>query len=167
MSNTRTITNKTITAFIKSIATAHVDINGFHRFNMQEVNNALSDDIKLPALLLEAPSINLSSETKMVSNFNTRNISMLIMDHVQGTDNFEAEEDVLENCEGIALDINSYLVKCAKDTNHFLFGKFDINTVRIEKAGPIFDNMFGWNILFDIKAHEPMCFVSNKWDFSQ
>jgi hypothetical protein len=167
MSNTRTITNKTITAFIKSIATAHVDINGFYRFNIQEVNNALSDSIGLPALLLEAPSINLISENKMVSNFNLRNISFLIVDHVSGTDNFEAEEDVLENCEGLALDVFSYLVKCAKDQNHFLFGKFDINTVRIEKAGPLFDNMFGWNILFDMKAHEPMCYVPDKWNFSQ
>jgi len=167
MSNTRSRTSKTVTAFIKSIATAHVDSNGFYRFNIEEVNNALSDSIQLAALLLEAPSIDLSSENKMVSNFNTRNISLLIMDHVQGTDNFEAEEDVLENCEGLALDVVSYLVKCAKDKNHFLFGKFDINTVRIEKAGPLFDNMFGWNVLFDMKAHEPMCYVPEKWNFSQ
>jgi hypothetical protein len=167
MSNTRAITNKTITAFIKSIATAHVDIKDFYRFNIQEVNNALSHSIQLPALLLEAPSINLTSQTKMVSNFNVRNISFLILDYVDGTDNFESEEEVLENCEGLALDAISYLVKCAKDPSHFLFGKFDINTVRIEKVGPVFDNMFGWNVLFDIIAQEPMCYVPEKWNFNQ
>jgi hypothetical protein len=164
MSNTHSITYETIKTFHQEIATKHKSINGFHRFDIQEVNNALSTTIGLPALLLEAPSTELYSETKMVSNFNRRQISFLLMDHAGASDDFDKKEDVLTQMEGIALDIQSYLVKCAKDSAHFLFGKFDINSCRIEKAGPLFDNMHGWNVLYEIKAHEPMIFDPSKWD---
>lgn len=162
--NTRTITYKTIKEFHEALQKAHKEINGFYRFDLTEVNNALASTIGLPALLLEAPSTDLSSETKMNSNFNNRFISLLIMDHAGKIDDNDKKDEVLENTEGIALDIVSYLVKCAKTPTHFLFGKFDINSVAIEKAGPLFDNMYGWNILYQIKNHEPMCFDATKWN---
>lgn len=165
MSNARTLTYKTIREFHKAIADAHIDIKDFYRFDIAEVNNAISDKLELPALFLEAPSSELQSQTKMVSNFNLRNISFLILDHAGAIDDYDKKETILEDTEGIALDIQSYLIKCSKDQNHFLFGKFDINSVRIEKVGPLFDNMHGWNVLYAFSAHEPMTFDESKWNF--
>lgn len=164
MSNTRPITYKTLKDFHQSLATAHKEINGFYRFDFSEINGQFRAGIGLPALLLEAPSSQLKSKTKMASNFNERAVSFLIIDHAGAIDNYDKKDDVLTDTEGIALDIQSYLVKCAKDSSHWLFGKFDINSVRIEKVGPLFDNYYGWNVLYSITAQETMCFDAEKWD---
>ena len=165
MSNNRTINFSRIEQFHKEIATALIELKGFYRFDFQELNNAIPGDIEFPVLMLEAPSSELFSETKMVSNFNRRNISFLVIDHAGAADDYTKKTEVLTDTEGIALDIISYLKKCAIDRSHFLCGLFDINTVRIEKVGPLFDNMHGWNILYEIKAQETMCFVPEKWNF--
>ena len=102
----------------------------------------------------------------MVSNFNKRNISFLIIDHAGKADDYAKQSDILTQTEGIALDVISYLVKCAKDPAHWLFGKFDINSCQIQKVGPLFDNYYGWNILYEITAQEKMCFVPEKWNFT-
>lgn len=164
MSNTRPITFQTIEDFHEAIKTAHVDINGFYRFDISEINGQFRAGIGKPALLLEAPSSQLQSQTKMVSNFNKRNISFLIIDHAGKADDYAKKSDVLTQTEGIALDVISYLVKCAKDPAHWLFGKFDINSVAVEKVGPLFDNYHGWNVLYEITAQEKMCFVPEKWN---
>ena len=165
MSNTRAITFKSLEEFHELIATAHVDINGFYMFDIAELNNRFRGGIGLPALLFEAPSSELSSETKMVSNFNKRNISFLIIDSAGAIDDYAKRKLVLNDMEGITLDITSYLVKCTKDPSHWLYGKFNINSVQIQKVGPLFDNMYGWNVLYEISTQESMCFVPEKWSF--
>lgn len=166
MANTRTITSKSIKDFHQQIATAHKEINGFYRFDIAEINNSFRSGVGSPALLLEAPSSELYSKTQMVSNFNLRNISFLIIDHAGELDDYDQKDQVLETTEGIALDIQSYLLKCHKDQEHFLFGLFNINSVKIEKVGPLFDNYHGWNVLYEIASKEDMCFVPEKWDFT-
>lgn len=163
--NQRDINFQTIENFHKLIATAHVDIKGFYRFDISEIDGQFRSGVERPALLLEAPSSQLKSQTKMITNFNERNISFLIVDHAGVPDDYVKKSQVLADTEGIALDVQTYLVKCAKDIDHWLYGKFDINSVRIEKVGPIFDNYYGWNVLYDITSHESMCFVHEKWNF--
>lgn len=166
MSNSRTINFKTIEDFHKYVANAHVDIKSFYRFDFSEIENGLTSPIaEFPVLMLEAPSAELYSETLMVSNFNKRNVSFLVLDHAGERTDFDRQSEVLAITEGIALDIVSYFIKCYKENGHWLQGKFDINTVRIEKVGPIFDNMYGWNVLYEIRSQEKMCFVPEKWNF--
>lgn len=166
MSNSRTINFKNIEDFHKTIANAHVDIKDFYRFNLSELENGITKtNAQFPMLMFEAPSSELYSETLMVSNFIKRNISFLIVDHAGERDDYDRQSQVLSETEGIALDIVSYLVKCYKTPGHWLAGKFDVNTVRVEKVGPLFDNMYGWNVLYDVTAQEKMCYVPEKWEF--
>jgi hypothetical protein len=158
-------THSEIINFHKTIADNHVDINGFYRFDMNEIIGNLRTGVGTPALLLESHSSDLESLTKMVSNFNSRKISFLLLDFAGKQGNFDKANEVLDNLENIALDIISYLVDQNKTNGSWLFGMFDINSVQIEKVGPLFDNMYGWNILYTLKCQEPMIFNPDKWSF--
>lgn len=158
-------THSKIVEFHKNLATAHTGIKGFYRFNMNEIMGSFRAGVQVPALLLESHSSDLESQTNMVSNFNARKINFLLLDFTGKADNFNKQDEVLDKLENIALDIISYLVKQNKNPKHFLFGMFDINTVQIEKVGPLFDNMYGWNVLYTLKDHEPMTYDDTKWDF--
>lgn len=160
------ISYKQIQEFTQSIANAHVDIKDFYRVDFEELQGALRTNIKgFPVLMMEAPSVVLSSESKGVSTFGTREMSLLVLTNVSERENFQETENALDTAHRIALDIVSYLKKCANDENHLLFGRFDINTVRLEKVGPIIDNLYGWNLLYEIKSFESMVFNPSKWQF--
>ena len=156
-------THSDIVNLHETIANLHVDIKGFYRFNFNEITSNLRSGVEAPVLLLESHSSELESLTKMVSNFNSRNISFVLLDFGGKQGEYDRQNEVLDSLENIVLDIISYLVRENKNTESWLFGMFDINTVKIEKVGPIFDNMFGWNVLYSLKSHESMQFDSRKW----
>ena len=159
-------THNQIVEFHKSIANAHIGVNGFYRFDMAEIVGKFRSGVGTPALLLESHSSDFESQTKMVSNFNSRRISFMLLDFAGKVGNFDKQNEVLDNIENIALDIVSYLVLQNKTRDSWLFGMFDINTVQIEKVGPIFDNMYGWNVIYSLKNHESMVFDATKWNFN-
>lgn len=159
----RVITHSNIIAIHQAIANAHNEINGFYRFDISEVQGSFREGIGSPALLLESHSSAMSSQTAMVTNFNTRSISFLLIDFVTDRNDFAEQNQVLDNMENVGLDIAAYLVKEAKDKNSILYSLFDINSFQMEKVGPIFDNMYGWNILYNLKNHEKMCYDADKW----
>ena len=159
----RKVSHKKIVQFHKEIQRRNKALNGFYRFNWVEIEGQFRSGIGTPALLLESHSTDLSSNSNKVTTFNNRRISFLIIDFTGVTDDYEKQEDVLDETEDIALDIVSYLKYESKRADSFLYNLFDVDTVRIEKVGPIFDNMYGWNILYTLKNHEPMCFEREKW----
>lgn len=161
----RLVTHKKIVQFHREIQTGHNDLEGFFRFNWNEIKNTLRSGIPTPCLALESHSSELAGNK--VSNFNHRAISFLLLDYTGSADEYDRQEDVLDHLEGIGLDICSYLMHCNQDKNHWLYGLFDVNTFKMEKVGPVFDNMYGWNILYTIKNQEKMCFDPDKWTFPQ
>jgi hypothetical protein len=156
-------THSDIVSLHEAIANSHIEIKGFYRFNFNEITSSLRSGVEAPVLLLESHSSELESMTKMVSNFNSRNISFVLLDFGGKQGDFDRQNEVLDSLENIALDIISYLVNENKNRNSWMFGMFDINSVKIEKVGPIFDNMFGWNILYVLKSHESMEINPVKW----
>jgi len=162
---TRIATHAKIVQFHKDIAEAHNLIHDFYRFNWNEITGSFRSGVNTPALLLESYSSDFESQTKNVTNFNKKDISFLLLDFAGQQNDFDKQEEVLDRLENIALDIVSYLVKENKNQMSLLYGKLDINTVKIEKVGPIFDNMFGWNVLYNFKNHEDMTFDPTNWTF--
>lgn len=159
----RKVSHKKIVQFHQEIQRRNKALKGFYRFNWVEIEGQFRSGIGTPALLLESHSTDLSSNSNKVTTFNNRRISFLIIDFTGVTDDYEKQEDVLDATEDIALDIVSYLKTESKKADSFLYNLFDVDTVRIEKVGPIFDNMYGWNVLYTLKNHEPMCFDPDKW----
>jgi hypothetical protein len=160
----RIVSHATIVAYHNRIATAHKLINSFYRFNFSEINNAFRSGVVYPALLLESHDSDVRPNQNQTATFNERTISFMLLDHAPW-DDYTMQEEVLDNLENIALDICSLLDRDRKDRTHWLWGKFD-GQLKMEKVGPIFDNLYGWNIVYSIKNQEPMCFAPEKWDFN-
>lgn len=160
----RKISYKKIVDFHREIYRKNKALKGFYRFNWVEIEGQFRNGVETPTLLLESHSTDLSSNTNKTVNFNNRRISFLILDEAGTHDDYEKQEDVLDATEDIALDIVSYLVAESKKKESFLYSLFNVDSVRIEKVGPIFGNMYGWNVLYSIKNHEPMCFNPDKWN---
>ena len=159
----RTLTHKKLVEFHQSIANAHIDINGFYRFNWNEINNRFRSGIGTPAMLLESYSAQIDENQNATTHFNRKAMSFLLLDYTGKADNYTKQEDVLDALENTALDIVAYLKEKNKDRNSFLFGMIERGSISYEKVGPIFDNMYGWNVLYTIKNHEPMCYDASKW----
>lgn len=150
--------------FHETIATKHKQINGFYRFNWNEIEGQFRSGVGTPALLMESHSSALSSNQNKTTNFNTQNLSIVILDFAGKTNDFDKQNQVLNANWYIALDIVSYILKESKNPQSFLYMLFNTDSVRIEKVGPVFDNMYGWNLLYELKNHEPFCFEADKWN---
>lgn len=161
----REVTHKPIVAFHKGIQVAHKLLNGFYRFNWNEINGKFRSGVGTPALLLESHSSALNTNANNTTTFNGRNISFLLLDFTGKADNYDKQEEVLDNLENVGLDIATYLKKLNGDRNSWLYGKFVTDSFKMEKVGPIFDNMYGWNVLYTLKNHEDLTFDPDKWEF--
>ncbi|AEW85881.1 hypothetical protein [Flavobacterium columnare] len=162
----RNTTHANIVAFHQRIQQAHKEINGFYRFNWNEINNAFRRGIPTPALLLESHSMGLKPNANGTAHFSERAISFLLLDHTGKADNYTKQEEVLDRLENIMLDICTYLNKISKDPATLKsIGKIDLNSIEVEKVGPVFDNMYGWNIRYLLTAHEPLCYDATRWEW--
>lgn len=161
---TRIATHSKIVQFHKEIAQAHKCIKGFYRFDITELTSNCVR-VETPVLMLESHSTDLAPNANKTVTFANRRISFLLMNFTGKTDNYDLKEQVLDELEVIALDICSFLKKCSDDKTHWLYGMIDLQTVQVEKVGPIMDNMYGWNVIYTLKNHEPMCYDIAKWDW--
>lgn len=163
MSDATIIDHSTITKFHQYIADGHKGINGFYRFNWNEIEGNLRRNVKAPVMLLESYSSTMSRNSNKTANFKVRNISFLLLDYTGAPDAYNKQEEVLARLELVADDICSFLDKCRQTPGHWMYGLFDAGTFRAEKVGPIFDNMYGWNVLYDVTAKNPLCFNPDNW----
>jgi hypothetical protein len=163
----RTLTHSKLVQFHNDIATAHNGINGFYRFNWNELQNKFRSGIGKPALLLESYSAQIEENQNNTTNFNSKDMSILIIDFAGKADDYNKQEEVLDRLENVVLDVISYLKKEHKNRDSILFGMLEANSFSYEKVGPLFDNMHGWNLLYRLKNHEPMCFNPDKWTFTE
>lgn len=158
----RKVTHHPIVKFHHEIAKAHKEINGFYRFDFNEIKGSFRSGIGTPALLLESHSNDLSENQNKTASFSNRAISFLILDFTGAADDYDKQECVLDATENIALDIISYFKELYKKQDDF-FKDLDLSRISIEKVGPIFDNMYGWNVTYTLKNSEPMCYDATKW----
>jgi len=158
----RTITHKSIVDLHRTIKEKHLGINGFYRFNWDEINGNFRSGIGTPAILLESFSSDFEN-TSGHSNFNNRSMSIMILDFAGKVGDYQKQEDVIDTLETIAVDILSYLKKLNETRESKFYGMISANNFKLEKVGPIFDNMYGWNILYNIKNQEILCFDVAKW----
>lgn len=162
----RTTTHSHLITFHEAIAKAHKELNGFYRFNWNEINGKFRSGINTPALLLESHSAQLSTNSNNTTTFNNKNVSFLLLDFTGKADDYDKQEAVLDKLENVVLDIAAYLKKENGNRESWLYGKFETSSFHYEKVGPIFDNMYGWNILYAPKNHEPLCYDPDKWDWT-
>jgi hypothetical protein len=161
----RPVTHETIKNLHQDIARAHRDINGFFRMNLSEIQGQFRKGIQTPTLVFFSHSADIETQTK-ISHFNNRDIVFWLLDFTGKADNYTRQDEVLDELEEIALDILTFLNKCHRDKDHWLFGKFEASSYGYTKIGPVFDNMYGWEIVYQIKNHEDLKYHPEKWDWS-
>lgn len=164
---TRTLTFKKLVDFHRKIADAHNTINGFYRFNWNEINGQFRSGIGQPAMLLESYSAELEENANATTNFNSRAMSFLVITYAGKIGAFDQQDQVLDDLENVALDIVAYLKQQHKTSDSILFGMIEKGSIRYEKVGPLFDNMYGWNVLYILKNHEPMCYEPANWTWPE
>lgn len=156
------ISHSTIIQFHSEIAAAHKGINGFYRMNWAEIANSFRSGIPTPALVIESHSSELQSNG--ISTFNHRAISFMLLDHTGKPDNYARQEEVLDELEAIGLEIARFLDAKSKTTGHWMYGLYDRNSFKMEKVGPIMGDMYGWNILYEVKSKETMVMNADSWE---
>lgn len=160
----RKVTHKKIVDFHQEIVAKYKGLKGFYRFNWNEIEGQFRSGVQTPALLLESTSSDFTRTENKVGSFNNRRVSFLILDFAGKVNDFDKQEEVLNTNEGIALDIAAYIKTQSDKPNHWLYGLYDVSSLSIEKVGPIFDNMFGWNVLYTLKNKESMMVDPDKWE---
>lgn len=163
----RELTHAKLVALHEAIANAHNSINGFYRFNWSEITGELRSGIQAPVLAMESHSGDMFQNSTQSANFANRRISFMLLDFTGKADNYQRQEEVLEALENVVIDIAAYLNKEAKNSNSVLWKKIDVSSIEWEKVGPIFDNMYGWNVKYTIKNHEPLCYEPDKWTWPE
>ncbi|MDM1502265.1 hypothetical protein HX071_08610 [Myroides marinus] len=158
------VSHKQIVEFHKYISEKHVDINGFYRFNWNEIEGIFRSGVGTPALLLESMSSDFSQNPNKTTSFNHRRVSFLVLDFAGNVNDFDKQEAVLDQTESIALEISAYLNTLNKDSTSWLYGLYEVDSLKLEKVGPIFDNMYGWNVLYTIKNKQTMVMDDTKWN---
>lgn len=159
----KNVSHKLVVDFHKEIAERNIDINGFYRFNWNEIEGEFRSGIGTPALLLESMSSDFSSNPNKTTSFNNRRVSFLIIDFAGRVNDFDKQEEVLDHTESICLEVAAYLKTLSQDISSWLYGLYNVDSLRIEKVGPIFDNMYGWNVLFTITNKQTMVMDPKKW----
>lgn len=157
------VSHKQIVDFHREIAEKHLEINGFYRFNWNEIEGSFRSGIGTPALLLESTSSDFTQNPNKTTSFNNRRVSFLILDFAGRVNDFDKQEDVLDHTEAIGLEISAYLNTMNKDSSSWLYGLYEVDSLKLEKVGPIFDNMFGWNVLYTIINKQTMVVNKDKW----
>nr|WP_322625636.1 hypothetical protein [uncultured Flavobacterium sp.] len=159
------IRHQQITEFHQAMATAHKGINGFYRFDVSELDGNFRNGVEMPVMMLESYSGTMVPNANATTHFYYRDISFLLLDFAGKTDDYDKQEEVLTRLEGVGLDICTYLNQCRHDPNHFLYMLFDAASFRMEKYGPVFENMYGWIVMYTLKAQTSMIFDPDKWNF--
>lgn len=162
MSTARTITHNAIIAYFNDLATQHLQLQDFYRFDLDEARTQLRSGLKLPCLMLESHSSDLETQTNQVTTFNNRTISFLVLDRAAQRDH-DKINDIRDTAESIILDIISRMKRDNKDRAHWLYNLFDVNSVVIDPGGPIFMDLYGYNVRLTLKNKETMVYDQTKW----
>jgi len=162
----RVAKHRDIVALHKDIKRFHKGINGFCRFNYDELADQFRNGVATPALALSSHSAALEINPNGSTTFNAKDISFLLVDYTGKPDEYDKQEVVLDALEDIALDIATYLEKLSKDPSHWLYGLFDRKSFKYEKVGPLWDSMYGWNVMYQLKNKESMVLDPERWDFN-
>ncbi len=141
--------------YFQRLANRHPEINDFYVMDYNEPLAALRSGIKYPALIL-------NSITGKYQEINADNVlvvsscGFLIIDHLDNPDDFFNESLILDKTMRIGNDIITRMRGEMNNQEILLtwggIGKFDLNTVKFEMMGPLFENDFGFNFTFNLKV---------------
>ena len=135
--------------YFRNTAALHPSIKGFYTMDINEALGDLRQGIRYPALILNSVNGFLSENLSSENTQNMVKAGFMIIDHGDSVDDFAREMQILGDTFQWSMDI---LSKLKKDASCGTFiKKIDVNSVKFEMLGPVFDNDFGFMFTFDLR----------------
>lgn len=125
----------------------------FKRIDIEDVLNGIKQDMVNTCMFLENPEI----RTADILSDNPRKLfngAFLIMKNTDKGD-FEQQISALDECMTISEQVLTKIVNDSRisrqnPSHPWQIKGFDVNTIGLEKVGPVFGNWFGWRVQFTI-----------------
>ena len=135
--------------YFKSTTSLHPAIKGFYTMDINEVLGDLRQGMQYPALILNSVNGFLSENLSADNTQNLIKAGFMVIDHVDSVDDFQKEMQILGDTFDTCIDI---LTKLMKDAQCGTFiRKLDVDSIKYEMLGPVFDNDFGFMFTFDLR----------------
>jgi len=148
--------------YFKDIASLHPKIKGFYTMDINEVLGDLRQGMQYPALILNSVNGFLSENASQDNTQNLVKAGFMVIDHADQVDDFTREMQILGDTYEFAMQILSRLKEDAK-CGTFL-RKFDVNSIKYEMLGPVFDNDYGFMFTFDLRFMvDNLTYHHNQW----
>ena len=168
------MTHSDYIAFFEDLATRHKLLlhsgseKHFVRANIEELITGLRSKVAWPCLVLESYELNLV-DNKSDDIYLVPTGAFTILTKVQ-RDNYDQENEAINTCMGIGLDIISAMRKDYRNMGTTAVSAartikyFDPGTVKAYKVGPVMESCFGYRFEFQLGNPQSLAYDNTKWN---
>jgi hypothetical protein len=117
--------------------------------DINEVLGDLRQGMQYPALVLNSVNGFLSENASQDNTQGLVKAGFMVIDHCDSVDDFVGEMQILGETFDYSMQILSKL-KLDASCGTFI-KKFDVNSIKFEMLGPVFDNDYGFMFTFDLR----------------
>lgn len=158
----RTNSHNRIVNYFKDLATAHLQLDDFYRFNWNEIKSNLRYQGAGYLLLLESHSGDLSKQ-QGGSTRNERVISGLVLRH-NTVDDYDGQNETFDTSEQIVLDLVARIKNDSeglrRDSPLAWLKGFDVGSVRYDSVPePYFQSYYGYNFIIELPNPGEVCYT--------
>ena len=133
--------------YFKTLASQHVCINAFYRFELDEVLTSLRD-VEIPCLIMEGYKFNFT-DNRSDNILKTRSGAFILLDHVSDIGDFDEIHSTWDKLEIIGDDILAR-IKADKNKTGTPVKSFPIENVEAHLLATDIGNFYGIRFTFDI-----------------
>jgi hypothetical protein len=130
--------------YFKDIAGRHKDIQGFYIMDINELEGDVRSKLQYPALVLTALTgdIAAGNDDNILNNLKN---GFIILQHVNELNDYKAEMDAMASSFQIGLQVISKIRHDVQTCSNDL-ADIDMNSIKYEMMGPVYDN--DWGVMF-------------------
>jgi hypothetical protein len=157
------------TDYFKFLATNHKDIlhteenNHFYEMEtMEELLADLRDGLNFPLVVLECPEF-IFSDPDFDNVMENSTGSFMILVDVDLND-YEAQRAAKDLTKKIAISFISKMRNDRKPSANTVMEGLQIDKIKGNFVGPIFENAFGWRVVFEIEQDIDLSYKEADWN---
>ena len=148
--------------YFRSAASLHPSIKGFYTMDINEVLGDLRQGMQYPALILNSVNGFLSENLSAENTQNLVKAGFMVIDHADSLDDFTREMQILGETFDWSMDILTRIKNDAACGD--FIRKFDVNSIKFEMLGPVFDNDYGFMFTFDLRFFvSDLSYIPEEW----
>lgn len=144
------------------LAENHVDIEGFYRFDISEIQSRLRSGAGNRTLMLEAAEIGFID-----SQAQEKALAFTFAYTITGPctkDDHDKKNTVINDCMKIAMEVERRILQDSEDPSHWLYNRYEATQTQGFKVGPIFaDTRWGYRVEVTLANTDPRYPEAAKW----